>query len=67
MMFASILARYGTIDIVVNNAGIGEISGQGEIERMNRIAEARSRRWLVDAVGSKRLPATGEDFLCGRR
>jgi 3-oxoacyl-[acyl-carrier protein] reductase len=42
-MFASILARYGTIDIVVNNAGIGEISGQGEIDRMNRIAEAQFR------------------------
>jgi len=43
-MFASILARYGTIDILVNNAGIGgigEISGQGEIDRMNRIAEAQ--------------------------
>jgi len=46
-MFASILARFGTLDILVNNAGIGEVSGQGEIERMNRIAEAQVREMMA--------------------
>ena len=46
-MFASILARYGTLDILVNNAGIGEVSGQGEIERMNRIAEAQVQEMMA--------------------
>jgi 3-oxoacyl-[acyl-carrier protein] reductase len=46
-MFASILARFGTIDILVNNAGIGEVSGQGEIERMNRIAEAQVQEMMA--------------------
>src|ERR1051325_4862676 len=46
-MFASILARSGTLDILVNNAGIGEVSGQGEIERMNRIAEAQVQEMMA--------------------
>ena len=46
-MFASILARFGTLDILVNNAGIGEVSGQGEIERMNRIAEAQVQEMMA--------------------
>jgi 3-oxoacyl-[acyl-carrier protein] reductase len=46
-MFASLLARFGTIDILVNNAGIGEVSGQGEIERMNRIAEAQLQEMMA--------------------
>jgi 3-oxoacyl-[acyl-carrier protein] reductase len=46
-MFASILARYKTLDVLVNNAGIGEVSGQGEIERMNRIAEAQAAEMMA--------------------
>jgi 3-oxoacyl-[acyl-carrier protein] reductase len=57
-MFASILARFGTIDILVNNAGIGEVSGQGEIERMNRIAEAQVQEMMAGGPISTRWEVT---------
>ncbi len=39
-MFASLLAKYGTIDILVNNAGIGEISSEKE-NSLNHVMEAQ--------------------------
>ena len=57
-MFASILARFGTLDILVNNAGIGEVSGQGEIERMNRIAEAQVQEMMAGGPISTRWEVT---------
>jgi 3-oxoacyl-[acyl-carrier protein] reductase len=41
-----LVRRYGTLDVLVNNAGIGEVSGQSETDRMNRVAEAQMGEML---------------------
>jgi 3-oxoacyl-[acyl-carrier protein] reductase len=46
-MFTEVAGRYRTLDILVNNAGIAEVSGQAEIERMNRIGEAQVQEMMA--------------------
>jgi len=39
-MFAAVLERYGTLDVLVNNAGISEVNDQ-DVDRLNRTFEAQ--------------------------
>ena len=40
-MFSEVLTRYGTLDVLVNNAGIAEVQGQEGWARINRTFESR--------------------------
>src|SRR5207249_12163659 len=46
-MLKEIHNRYGSLDILINNAGIGEVNDSRKMEEMNKIAEAQMREMMT--------------------
>jgi 3-oxoacyl-[acyl-carrier protein] reductase len=57
-MFAAVRRRYATLDVLVNNAGIGEVSGRGDMARMNQVAESRMQEMMSGGPITTRWNAT---------